>query len=278
MSDAKTALITGGTDGIGKATAHKLLEQGWEVVIVGRNAARCESTFAELKAVGQSNSISAIVADLSIMRDVQKAAESFLESHKSLDFLFLNANAIAQTRIITSEGFESNLALGYLGRVLLTLKLNTVLKATPGAQILTVVGLNVARLDFDDLTMEKQYTSQAALGRWQWAMQVFTGEYNRRNPVPMNIYIPGLVRTKILSNEPQPMRTMVKVMNLIIGIPVEKAASNVVSVLGQIARSGNKNVTYAWKKQREPLDLKLQPEDADRLWKLTNDLLHPYGV
>ncbi len=160
----------------------------------------------------------------------------------------------------------------------MTLKLDSVLKATPGAQILTVVGLNVERLDFDDLTMEKQYTSQAALGRWQWAMQVFAGEYNRRTSVPINIYMPGLVKTKILSNEPQPMRTIVKVMNLIIGIPVEKATNNVVSVVGQIASSGNKNTAFAWAKQREPLDLKTQPDDADRLWTLTHDLLRPYGV
>ena len=243
MSTDKIALITGGTDGIGKATARKLLTEGWRVVIVGRNSARCEAAVADLKTTTRSDGISTVLADLSGLADVNKAAESFLDKHSSLDFLFLNANAIAQTRMITAEGFESNFALGYLGRALLTRKLESVLKATPGSQALTVVGLNVARVDFDDLTMEKRFSSQEALGRWQWATQLFTGEFNRRSPVLMNIYMPGLVRTKILANEPQPMRTMVKIMNLIVGIPVEKAADNVFAVVGDVIHRGSKGVT-----------------------------------
>ncbi len=169
MSDTpapqQTALITGGTDGIGKATARKFLAAGWAVVIVGRNPARCAATVAELQAARPAAAISALVADLALLRDVQRVAESFLATHSTLDFLFLNANAIAQTRLLTAEGFESNFALGYLGRALLTLQLDPVLQATPRPQILTVVGLNVVRLDFADLTLAQHYTGQAALGR-----------------------------------------------------------------------------------------------------------------
>lgn len=49
MSPQKIALITGSTDGIGKATALKLVKEGWEVVINGRNANKCASTMNELK-------------------------------------------------------------------------------------------------------------------------------------------------------------------------------------------------------------------------------------
>ena len=38
------AIITGSTDGIGKATARRLLRDGWEVVVTGRGRARCEAT------------------------------------------------------------------------------------------------------------------------------------------------------------------------------------------------------------------------------------------
>ncbi len=107
-------------------------------------------------------------------------------------------------------------------------------------------------------------------------MQVFAGEYNRRGMVPLNIYMPGLVKTKILANEPQPMRTLVKILNWVIGIPVDKAAANVFAVVDQVARTRAQNVTFAWAKPRPPLDLRLQPTDAARLWVLTQDLLRPY--
>ncbi len=73
----KTALITGATDGIGKATAVKLLSEGWKVVIIGRNPARCEGTVMELKTVTRNNEISAIVSDLSILNEAGKACEVF---------------------------------------------------------------------------------------------------------------------------------------------------------------------------------------------------------
>lgn len=272
----KTALITGGTDGIGKATARKLLREGWEVVVVGRNPQRCDATVRELKSEINTGEITAITADLSLLSETKKACDTFLRSHERLDFLFLNANAIAQTRILTSEGFEANFALGYLSRVLMTRSLEGILNQTPGAQAMTVVGLNVTRVNFDDLDMATNFTSQEALGRWQWAIQVFTSEFNRKSTAPMNIYIPGLVRTKILANEPQPMRTIVKIMNLVIGISVERAADNVYSVMGDVSRTGKKGVTYAWRRQRDSLDLKLLPGDAQRLSDLTQELLRPY--
>jgi NAD(P)-dependent dehydrogenase (short-subunit alcohol dehydrogenase family) len=272
----RTALITGATDGIGKAVASKLLAEGWEVVVVGRNPERCAATVAELKNRTGKELVSSLVADLTVMRRVAGIAEAFLANHDRLDFLFLNANAIDNERVITPEGFESSFAIGYLGRALLSRRLQTVLEATPGSQVMTVVGLNTERLDFDDLTMERGFAGKSALGRWQWATQVFTGEFECRSPVAMNIYMPGLVKTKILDNEPQPRRTLVKVMNVIVGIPVEKAADNVFSVLEEVSRTGARDVTFAWKKRRAPLDLKEEPGDAERLWTLTEDLLRPY--
>ena len=74
----------------------------------------------------------------------------------------LNANAITQGEVLTVEGFESNFALGHLGRALLTWQLQEVLETTPDAQVMTVVGLNVERPDFNDLTMAQAFSAQSA--------------------------------------------------------------------------------------------------------------------
>ena len=72
------------------------------------------------------------------------------------------------------------------------------------------------------------------------------------------------------------MRTVIRIMNVVIGISVEKAADNVYGVFEQVGSSGAKAVTYAWRKQRKPLDMKAQPGDAQRLWSVTEELLKEY--
>lgn len=284
----RVALVTGGTDGIGRATAKRLLQEGWEVVITARSAAKAEATVAELQSATGSALCSYLIADLSLMKEVKGAAAAFRERHHRLDLLLLNANAISQERALTPEGFESNMAIGYFGRVLLLWGLEEVLSTTPGAQVLSVVGLNLDRLDFDDPTLSKGFSSMKALGKWQWAMQVLTREHNLRGKTPMNTFMPGLVKTKILANEPQPMRAIVKLANLVMGIPVEKSAREVVSVVNEITRSvgplapgggphaGHKDAYFARTKLKPPRDLKSQPGDGEALWAMTERALGPY--
>ncbi len=272
----KTALITGATDGIGKATAKKLLSEGWKVIIVGRNAARCNATVSELKAATKNYEISAIVSDLAILNEAGKACAVFLQENKSLDLLMLNANAIANDRIITSEGFEQNFALGFLSRTLMIKKLEQVLKNTPNSQILSVVGLDTVRLDFEDVTIQNSFTGRKALGRWQWSMNVFTREYSSKQTIPLNLYMPGLVKTKILANEPQPMRAFVKLMNVLVGISVEQSAQNVFSIMNDIEANKKSGACYSWKKERSFPKVEMKSDDQKRLWDLTDSLIKPY--
>ncbi len=274
--ERKTALITGATDGIGKALALKLLDQEWEVVVVGRSPQKCVETVEELKRLTGRNHISAIEADLSSMQKTKEVCDRFLAAHTSLDLLVLNANAIANERIVTSEGNEQNFAIGYLSRILMLKKLEETLAATKGSQVLSVIGLDVARLDFDDPTLEKDFTGRKGLTRWQWAMNLFVQDYAATGAVPINLYMPGLVKTKILSNEPQPMRIFVKIMNFIIGLTPEKAANNMLKVVDDISKKHKNGATYAWAKERSALKLDTQPGDLERLEALTKGILRRY--
>ena len=230
MTTRRVALITGGTDGIGKATAKKLFDEGWEVAVVGRNPARCAATVTELGAGEAAGRVSAIVA-----------------------------------------------ALGYLSRALMAQRMEAVLAATPSSQILTLVGLNKSRLDFDDLTLANGFKGMTALGRWQWAMQVYAREWNARSPVPMNIYMPGIVKTKILDSEPSLVtRTMIKAVYAVKAVSADQSAGYVAGVLRDVEEHHRRDVYYSVKTLKPRRELGDLPGDQEALWELTRELLQPY--
>lgn len=269
--DSRVAVVTGATDGIGRASAERLARAGWHVVVVGRSAERCAAVVAGIGAAGGSAEPG--VADLSRMADIARLADGIRAAHTRVDALVLNANAITQERRVTDEGFEANLAIGFLGRVLLQRRLEPVLQA---GQVLTVVGLDHQRLDLADPQLARDYTARKALMRWQWAVQVHVRELNRRGHTPTNVFMPGLVRTKILATEPQPMRLIVQIANVFFGIPVERSAEEVVSVLDRVAGEGLRDTYFARTRLSPARNLKSTPADGEAVWAWAEATLAPW--
>ena len=89
-SNSATALITGGTSGIGRATANKLAQLGIHVLVVGRSAERGKKTVDEIHAAGgKADFISADLQDAASARTVAKKAIELGNGH--VDILINNA-------------------------------------------------------------------------------------------------------------------------------------------------------------------------------------------
>ena len=84
--DTKTALVTGGTAGIGLAVVHRLVEEGAHVVVTGRNTARLESVAAEL-----GDRVTIVPADISVPAELDRVYEAVAERGTGLDVMFANA-------------------------------------------------------------------------------------------------------------------------------------------------------------------------------------------
>ena len=85
-----TALITGGTSGIGRATASKLAQLGIHVLVVGRNPQRGEKAVAEIRAAGaKADFISSDLRDATTAREVARRAIELGNGH--VDILINNA-------------------------------------------------------------------------------------------------------------------------------------------------------------------------------------------
>src|SRR5690242_5015492 len=89
-TDSSTALITGGTSGIGRAAANKLAQLGIHVIVVGRNAERGEQTVADIRAAGgTADFLAADLRDASSARALARRAVEVGNGH--IDILINNA-------------------------------------------------------------------------------------------------------------------------------------------------------------------------------------------
>ncbi|MFD8101212.1 glucose 1-dehydrogenase [Nocardia fluminea] len=84
--DGKTALITGGSSGMGLATAHRLIAEGARVVVTGRDRKRLDAAVTELG--GQAHGIAGDATDLD---DLDTLAAAVADRFGHLDLLFANA-------------------------------------------------------------------------------------------------------------------------------------------------------------------------------------------
>ena len=88
-TNSPTALITGGTSGIGRAAANKLGQLGIHVIVVGRNMKRGQETVAQIRAAGEADFISSDLRDAASARDVARKAVELGNGH--VDILINNA-------------------------------------------------------------------------------------------------------------------------------------------------------------------------------------------
>ena len=108
MTNSLTALITGGTSGIGRAAANKLAKLGMHIIVVGRNTERGEKTVVEIRRTGgKADFISSDLRNASSAREVARRALEVGNGH--VDILINNAGIFpfGPTHEMTEEMFDS---------------------------------------------------------------------------------------------------------------------------------------------------------------------------
>jgi retinol dehydrogenase-14 len=101
----RTVVITGGTAGIGKATALGLAALGAHLAITGRDPERAETAASQIRAAGEGQ-VDVFVADLSAQAEVRRLAGEILQRLSRIDVLINNAGGYWNTRHVTADGLE----------------------------------------------------------------------------------------------------------------------------------------------------------------------------
>jgi NAD(P)-dependent dehydrogenase (short-subunit alcohol dehydrogenase family) len=116
VNGERTVLVTGGTDGIGKAIAHVLAGQGIGVVAVGSNAEKGAAAVRELRRSSGNDRVEFLQADLCLIRNVDALAAQVSQRWPQLHYLVLCAGIMRGHRTLTAEAIETNFAVNYLSR------------------------------------------------------------------------------------------------------------------------------------------------------------------
>lgn len=107
--DEKVALITGGTSGIGRATAVLFAAEGARVTITGRDETRGAEVVQELKASGGSGSGDFVRADVRVAADCRRSVAATIDAFGRLDVLFNNAGVYVANDVLGCDEDEWNL-------------------------------------------------------------------------------------------------------------------------------------------------------------------------
>lgn len=200
----RTAVVTGGSRGIGLEVVRGLAASGVRVLVVSRDAQLGANALGSIRTQNPIADVTHWPTDLSLMTEVRRVAAEITAREPVLDLLVLNAAIVTAGRAVTAEGFECQFAVNHLSQYLLTHELLGTLVRAPGARIVVTASQveQGARMDFADLMGAASYDSSAAYGQSKLANILFTFELAdrlRETAVTVNCLHPGVVRTNLLN-------------------------------------------------------------------------------
>jgi NAD(P)-dependent dehydrogenase (short-subunit alcohol dehydrogenase family) len=189
-TNSSTALITGGTSGIGRATANKLAQLGIHVLVVGRNAERGKKTIEEIRALGgKADFISSDLQDAASARAVAQRAVELGDGH--VDILINNAGIypFGPTQEMTEEQFDRVFSVNVKAPYFLVAELAP-LMASRGKG--AIVNLSTMVADYGAPGMSLYGSSKAAINL---LTKTWAAEYGPSG-VRVNAVSPGPTRTE----------------------------------------------------------------------------------
>jgi NAD(P)-dependent dehydrogenase (short-subunit alcohol dehydrogenase family) len=272
----KTVLVTGGTGGIGLATAAGLAGLGARVGIVGRDATRAQAAAERIRKAG--GDVDVFTADLSAQREVRRLAEQARAAYPRLDVLVNNVGGYWATRHTTEDGLERTFAVNHLAPFLLTHLLLDRLRSAAPARVVTVSSgaQAMGRIDFDDLQGERSYSGQRAYNQSKLANVLFTYELARRlegSGVTANALHPGVVRTAFGQEDSRGwMRLMLPVVRPFMKSPARGAETSI-HLASSPDVEGVSGQYFAGSRPKSSSRASYDTAIAARLWQTSADLV-----
>jgi NAD(P)-dependent dehydrogenase (short-subunit alcohol dehydrogenase family) len=175
----QTILITGATDGLGKALAIELAAMGPQLLLHGRDDDKGRETISEIRDRTDNERLRWYRADLASLEEVRDLAARIERDNDRLDVLVNNAGIGTSgpgdgSRAESRDGYELRFAVNYLAGFLLTRLLLPLLERSAPARVVNVSSAGQAPIDFDDVMLERSYNGVQAYCQSKLAQVMFT--------------------------------------------------------------------------------------------------------
>jgi len=275
--EGKTCAVTGANTGIGKAVALDLANRGARVLLVCRSEERGEAARRDIVARTGNEAVELVLADLSALAEVRRAAAEIRARCDRLDILVNNASVVLLEREESVDGNEMQLAVNHLAYFLLTHELLDLLKASAPARIVSVAALayRFHALDLDDLQWQQRpYGGFRVYATTKLLEMLWTFELARRlegTGVTANCLHPGGVATEIARNTSSWMQLGVRLSKPFLLTP-EKGARTALYLATSPEVEGVTGQYFEGCRAKRTTPITHDRELAERVWEATEAL------
>jgi len=275
----KTVVISGATNGIGKAAAIELSKERSKLIFTYRNESLANDLLAEIKDLSPDTQVHSVYCDFSNQDSIKKCAEEINEMCENIDVLINNAGVVNTSYHETSDGIENTFAVNHLGYFLFTNLLLHKLKGESETRIINVSSAAhsfVKEIQWQDINFKNNFKQGLrCYGQSKLANLLFTRylaiKLSTEN-ITVNAIHPGGVNTSLGSQNKvwysKPLRLILRPF---FRSPLKGAES--IIYLATKQDDGVTGEYFVDSKIHKSSSYSKNLEEADKLWSLSEEMV-----
>ncbi len=275
----KTIVISGATNGIGKAAAIELSKENPQLLFTYRNQDLANELLAEIKALSPDTQVHSVYCDFSKQDSIKKCADEINDLCGEIDVLINNAGVVNTSYHETSEGIENTFAINHLGYFLFTNLLLQKLKGENEARIVNVSSAAhafVKKMQWEDINYKSNFgQGLRCYGQSKLANLLFTRylaiKLSTEN-ISVNAIHPGGVNTSLGSqNKAWYSKPLRLILRPFFRSPLKGAES--IIYLATKQNDGMTGEYFVDSKIHKSSNYSKNLEEAHKLWSLSEELV-----
>ncbi|HXT17535.1 MAG TPA: SDR family NAD(P)-dependent oxidoreductase [Gemmatimonadaceae bacterium] len=281
---ARIAVVTGGTNGIGRELARRLVREGYATMVVGRNEERGHALEGELRTIEPESRF--VPGDLSSVDGIRNLALVISKYTARIDLIVHNAGIVDRRRKLSPDGIDQHFAINYFSRFVLQQYLSPLLSSHTDRSRSVVLLINGAAhgepIRYQDILAGRTFGVLRAVRQFcrandLFALRLYHEQLNGDSAAPRVACLKfGVVKTEIRQNFPWWMKLAVPVLDPWLAQTPVEAADAAMDVLRRVSVQASAPPLFTRIRRLRPYQPKADaavPAAWDELWRFSGRLL-----